>query len=74
VTDEDLANMKTFFANLQNQSSESGSTASNNTGLDATEDDQDFLKSFLDKVAAGTVTDADLTNVQNMLLQMNQQS
>jgi hypothetical protein len=59
VTDEDLDQMKTFFASLQNQGSESKSSDSNSSDLDAAENKQDPFQSFLDKVAAGTVTDSD---------------
>lgn len=80
VTDTDLQNMQAKLKEMTTASgtigrhrhprpsSESEGTNPNSTSLDTTDADDTDLKSFLDKVAAGTVTDSDLQEMQSILL------
>lgn len=75
VTDTDLEEMQTYLQNLSTESTESTTTGTqmapppppppppaSEDSSDSTGDDT--IKSFLDKVANGTVTDTDLQNMQ----------
>jgi hypothetical protein len=53
---------------LQNLISSSTQSTTGSSGTD-----RDFIKSFLDKVANGTATAADLENMQSVLQQMQEQ-
>lgn len=69
VTDDDLASIQSYLQQMQ-----AGNTGSvSSTGTSGNHHYRgDALKDFLDKVADGSVTDADLSSMQSLLQQMQQ--
>lgn len=81
VTDSDLTDMQKLLTQVQSQSDESASNGimmppppqmSDNSTEASSQDDT--LSSFLAKVQSGSVTDSDLTDMQNLLSQMQTQT
>lgn len=68
VTQNDLTKMQTELQEMD-QSQNTGSTQSTSSVNSTQNNSTDFIKSFLDKVKSGTVTQDDLTNMQTELSQ-----